>query len=95
MTGNSIRTSDVDESAEFTEEISICPEVVMFEIGVHVVGEKFLLELLFHFGDYTEVQIHPQGGHLSGLPIFPQPSRHVEQDRLRIKDISSIERERI
>ena len=71
-------TSDVDECEELTEEVSVRPEVVMLQIGVHVVDQKLLFQLLLYFGDDAEVQVHPEGGDLAGLPVLPQPSWNVE-----------------
>ena len=39
-------TCYIDESKKFTEEVSVGPEVVLFQIGVKVVDEQFLFEFL-------------------------------------------------
>jgi hypothetical protein len=36
-------TKNVDEAQEFTEEVAICPEVVILEVGVEVVQQQLLL----------------------------------------------------
>ncbi len=76
-------TSDVDEREKLAEEVSVSPEVVMFEIGVHVIDQKLFLQLFLNLGDDAQVQVHPQGRDLAGLPVFPQPTRNVEQNCLQ------------
>ena len=41
-------TWHVKKGEELTEEISVGPEVVVFEVGVQVVDEKFFLQFLLH-----------------------------------------------
>jgi hypothetical protein len=36
-------TKNIDEAQEFTEEVAICPEVVILEVGVEVVQQQLLL----------------------------------------------------
>lgn len=80
-----IRTDDIGECERFAEEVAIGPPIVVLEIVDQVVEQELLLLFLLHFGANTHVQVHHEGMDLAGLPILPQPSRHVEQDRLRLK----------
>ncbi len=40
---SNILTENVDETQELTEEVAICPEVVILEVGVEVVQQQLLL----------------------------------------------------
>ena len=41
-------TYDIDEGEEFTEEVSVGPEVVILQIGVEVVEQQFLFLTFFN-----------------------------------------------
>ena len=56
---------------------------MVLEVGVQVVYQQLLLQLLLHVGDDAEVEVHPQGRHLTRFPVLPQPPRDVEQDGLQ------------
>ena len=56
---------------------------MVLEVGVQVVYQQLLLQLLLHVGDDAEVEVHSQGGHLTGFPVLPQPPRDVEQNGLQ------------
>ena len=83
-------TSDVDEREKLAEEVSVSPEVVMFKIGVHVIDQKLFLQLFLNLRDDAQVQVHPQGRDLAGLPVFPQPTRNVEQNGLEQEEFKFI-----
>ncbi len=57
----------------------------MLEVGVEIVDEQFLLELLLHLGDDSKIEIHAERADLAGLPVLPEPARHVEQESLKRK----------
>ena len=46
-------TEDIDEAEELTEEVSVCPEVVVLEVGVEVVQQQLLLLSLLRFSKQT------------------------------------------
>jgi len=58
---------------------------VVLQIGVHVVDQKLLFQLLLHLRNDAQVQVHPEGGDLAGLPVLPQPSWNVEQNSLELQ----------
>ena len=78
-------TCNIDEGEKFTKEISVGPEVVLFQIGVQIVNEQFLLQLLVSLGLDSHIEIHPQGQNLPGLPVLPQPARDIEDHTLEDK----------
>ena len=46
-------TEDIDEAEELAEEVSVCPEVVVLEVGVEVVQQQLLLLSLLRFSKQT------------------------------------------
>ena len=71
-------TEDIDQCQEFTEEVSVGPEVVVLQVGVQVVEEELLLLTFLGLGDDPQVQVHLQGPDLAGLPVLPQPAWNVK-----------------
>ena len=59
-------TYNIYQSEKLAEEVSVCPEVVVLEVGVDVVQDQLLLQPLLALGDDAEVQVHGQGSHLTG-----------------------------
>ena len=66
-------TCYIDESKKFTEEVSVGPEVVLFQIGIKVVDEQFLFQFLVCVRLDSNIKIHSQGQNLPGFPVFPEP----------------------
>lgn len=71
-------TYDVDKREEFTEEVSVCPPVVMLKIVSEVIEQESLLLSLLDVLHHADVQIHHQSVDLTGFPVLPQPAGHVE-----------------
>ena len=77
-----LRTDDVGECERFAEKVAIGPPIVVLEIVDQVVEQQLLLLLLLNLGADAHVQVHHKGVDFARFPILPEPSRHVEQDRL-------------
>ena len=85
QTVDHLRTEYVEQGQELTEEVSVCPEVVVLEVGVQVVQQQLLFRPFLGLGDDAQVKVHLECSNLSGLPILPQPPRDVEQNGLKQK----------
>ena len=48
-------TSYIDEGEKLAEEVSVSPEIVMFQIWVHVIDQKLLFQLFFNLRDDAQV----------------------------------------
>ena len=44
---------------------------MILQVVIQVVQEELLLLLFLHLGDDTNVEVHHEGGNLTGLPILP------------------------
>ena len=75
-------TCYIDESKKFTKEVSVGPEVVLFQIGIKIINEQFLFEFLVRVRLHSHIKIHSQGENLSGFPVFPEPARYIEGNTL-------------
>ena len=56
---------------------------MVLEVVCQVVEEEPLLLPLLDVLHHPDVQVHHQGVDLARLPVFPQPPRNVEQQRLQ------------
>ena len=63
---------------------------MVLQVGVEIVDQQLLLQLLLHVGDDAEVEVHPEGRHLPGLPVLPQPPRDVEKDSLKYRECRTL-----
>ena len=82
-------TCYIDESEKFTKEVSVGPEVVLFQIGIKIVYKQFLFQFLVCIRLHSQIEIHSQGENLSSLPVFPEPTRYIEGDALENNSFSS------
>ena len=56
---------------------------MLLEIGVEVIDEELLLQFFIRIRLDPQVEIHPESKNFPRLPIFPEPSRDIEEDCLQ------------
>ena len=66
-----LHTYYVEESEQLAKEVAIGPPVVILQVVVQIIEKELLLLFFLHFGDDANVEVHHEGGDLTGLPILP------------------------